>query len=117
MKFIRWLVETRSRKYRGCYILCAAITTSLGFLGVGMEGGLIVALPYVFVASLCILQFFRPMVILRFLLTVTFGVATTATAMSFQKPVNEFVIFLSMWGIPAVLLLWSWPRPVSAAGA
>ena len=41
MKFVRWLVETRSGKYRGCYVLCAVIATSVGFLGVGMEGDLI----------------------------------------------------------------------------
>jgi hypothetical protein len=112
MKFIRWLVDRRSRKHWYCYVLCGAVAVWVGLFGVGMMGDPAAALPYGVILILCIVQLFRPMFILWCLLTGGYGAYTTGVALKFDQPVGEFVIFLLIGAIPTALLLWSRPRPL-----
>ena len=91
---IRRVIERRSKARRGVYVTCAVVAFLVGILGMGMEGDLRAAIPYLFIVAICIIQFFRPTLLGWFVLTALFSAYAIAVAMRFQPPVHEFVMFL-----------------------
>jgi hypothetical protein len=103
------LVEPRSKKGRGIYIICAAIVL-LFALFVASEGIQPVLL-YLLLLGLCVLQFARPTILGWFVLTASFSSYAIGIMLNFrQLPANEFMIFLPCGLMPSIGLLVAWPR-------
>ena len=110
---IRTFVERRSKARRGVYLACAVVAFLVGLFGIGMEGDLRVTIPYLLIIAICIIQFFRPTLLGWFVLTALFSAYAFAVAMRFQPPVHEFAMSLLIGVLPALALLWSWPKRVT----
>jgi hypothetical protein len=119
LKFLRKLIERREHRNQWIYIVCAVLIVLVGLLGVGMEGDWMVLLvPYLPLAAICGLQFFRPALLGWFVLTALFLSDTIAVAVNLHNgPLDEFVVFLLVGAIPTAALLWSWPKPVLRVSA
>jgi len=109
---IRKIIERRSRARRGVYLWCAALVLLFAIGSAGMEDGLIGILPYLPVVAICVAQFLRPTLLGWFALTGAFSAYAVSIAVSFRAPVHEFMLFLSIGVLPAVALLWAWPKPL-----
>ena len=110
---IRRVVEPRSKARRGVYVACAIVAFLVGILGVGMEGDLRAAIPYLLIVAVCAAQFFRPTLLGWFVLTALFSAYAVAVAVRFHPPVHEFVMFLLIGALPTLALLWSWPKRIA----
>jgi len=108
------LIEHRSGKHRWVYIACAVPALLLALVSVG-EGGVIAGLIYLPNVALCALQFYLPTILAWFLLTAAF-LACTVGVLAVSKSLTgyDFGVFLSVGLIPALALLWSWPKSLGS---
>jgi len=106
------LFERRSNKRRWIYLCCAVVALLFGFLAAGMEDDILGLIPYVALVAVCVIQFLRPTLFGWSVLIGAFVVYTVAVLLSSRQPPHEFLVFLSIGGIPCLALLWSWPKPL-----
>ena len=113
MIWIYRLIERRSKEGNWSYVLCATVALFYGVLGVGMEGDVVVGVPYLVLIVLCLVQFFRPTLLVWGLLLAAFGAAAIAMVVNYQEPAGEWMLFFLCVAIPACGLLYTWPRAVA----
>jgi hypothetical protein len=115
MVTLRKLVERRSNKRRWVYLGCAVVALLFGILAAGMEDDFLGLIPYIALVAVCVIQFMRPTLFGWSVLIGAFVVYTVAVLFSSRQPPHEFLVFLSVGGLPALALLWSWPKPLETA--
>ena len=108
---IRNAVQTRSSQSRWVYILCGVLVGRLAVPSVAMEGNIVAGLPYLALIVACVVQFLRPTLLVWAILMLTFVVYTVAVVVHFRElTTGDLVVFLPVGLIPAIALLWAWPR-------
>lgn len=109
MKAMRKLFESRSQKRRWIYLICACVASLFALWA--FHEGFIGTLPYISVAILCMVQFFRPTIFIWAFLAAIFLAYAIGVLFTFnEEPFGEFLLFFMFGCIPALTLMWAWPR-------
>ena len=111
----RKITERRANTRRWVYVVCAVIAVWLGVLSAGMQDDLRGVLPYLAIAAISVVQYVRPTLLGWFVLAVPFASYTALVAVHFERPVQEFVMFLLIGLLPTLALSWSWPKALEAS--
>lgn len=105
----RRLVERRSGRGRWVYALCCLVVLVFALVASAM-GGLVAGLIYLPAIALCLVQFFRPMLLGWFVLVVAFSAYTIAVAVRWESLTRlDSYVFLVIGLVPALTLLRSRP--------
>jgi len=109
-KFVELLFGRRQSKFRWFALLPALI--ALLFVGHAWEdGGAGSGLLYIGIIIVCVVYVFRPMLILWLPLFLAFAAYAVAVAFSPQNgPTSEWIIFMLLGFVPAVLLWLARPK-------
>jgi len=112
-KSLHGIIEVRSKRRRWVYVLCCVVVLLFALFAAAM-GGIVGDIVYLPIIAICLLQFLRPTILGWFLLTVIFLGYAVGVAMQWRDLSRiDFMVFLLIGLVPALALLWSWPRALA----